>query len=114
MTRPLADNALTVADAPGNGTGVLLVGGPNSWGPSWGAAGRWYMKASDWWSLRQQNGDVYFWVPKALPAPTPIDPTNDQILWSVAKPFTQERHAVPSYKQLASTLLSWASTQGFK
>jgi len=109
----LCTDEVVAADAPSNGTGVLLVGGPNSWGPSWGDTGRWYMKASDWWSLRQQNGDVYFWVPKAQPGPAPIDQTDDQILWSVAKPFTQERHAITSYKRLASTLLSWAAKKDF-
>jgi hypothetical protein len=113
------DEVIT-ADAPGNGTGELLVSGPNSWGTGWGNGGRWVMKASDWWKLRQQQGDVFFWVPNTKPAPTPTPPptpgpqpdpsvpVTDHDLWQVAEPFTKQRHVVPGYKALSAELVAWS------
>lgn len=100
------------AGVPGNGTGELLVGGDNSWGASWGAAGRWYLRASDWWKLRQQQGDVYFWTPSASPAPSPADPA-DAALWATAGIFAHEHHALHGYRQLAQALVVWAQRKGF-
>lgn len=119
----LVVDEIVAADGPGNGTGKMLVGGNNSWGESWGAQGRWYMTAADWWALRQQQGDVYFWTPDTAPDPTPAPPpapnppgpeaTTDENLWRVGKPFTQQRHVVPEYKTLAATLLGWAAGKDF-
>jgi hypothetical protein len=122
----LCVDEIVAADALGNGTGKLLVGGPNSWGTSWGAQGRWYLTGDDWWSLRKQDGDVYFWVPNSQPAPTPTPtptPTpvppnpgpagSDEELWQAAQPFITQHHVVPSYKKLTAEFLSWGAGQGF-
>lgn len=98
---------------PANGTGEPLVGGPNSWGVTWGAAGRWYLRASDWWALRQQQGDVYFWSALSQPAPTPTPVPSDADLWAAGKRFVRERHAVPEYKTLARVLGAWGAGKGF-
>lgn len=124
MSQPVAGghelcvDEVKAADAPGNGTGEILVSGPNSWGDGWGFQGRWVMKSSDWWALRQQQGDVYFWTTKSQPAPTPTpvpspaDPA-DAALWAVGGIFTQEHHALPGYRHLASALETWAQRKGF-
>jgi hypothetical protein len=109
----LVVDEVKAADAPGNGTGEVIVGGDNSWGGSWGFNGRWYMKASDWWALRKQQGDVYFWTPNTSPAPTPVDPTDDEILWAAGKHFARERHTLTDYRHLASALRSWGARKGF-
>lgn len=121
----LCVDEIVAADAPGNGTSKLLVGGPNSWGPSWGAQGRWYLTADDWWSLRQQQGDVYFWTPIMQPAPTPVPPpaptptpepgpvASDEELWTAAQPFIAQHHVVPSYRKLTAAFLSWGAGRGF-
>lgn len=108
------------ADSPGNGTGKLLVGGPNSWGESFGAAGRWYLTADDWWSLRKNNGDVYFWTPPTLPAPTPIpDPTQptpsifDIKLWENTDEFRADHHTLPHIRAAAKALDAWGKEWGF-
>lgn len=53
-----------------------LVGFSNSWGPGWGVAGRFYMRAADWGRLLGEDGDVTVFVPVTVPAPTP-DPDPD-------------------------------------
>lgn len=92
----LCVDEIVAADAPGNGTGELLVGGPNSWDLTWGAEGRYYLRASDWWKLRQRQGDVYFWVPATQPAPTPTPSpsadANDVELWSGLAHWRGEHH----------------------
>lgn len=111
----LCVDEVVAADDPANGTGSILVGGPNSWGASWGDGGRWYMKASDWWTLRQQNGDVYFWVPKAQPAPTPTPgPVSDRdaTLWASTGPFRADHHVVPHIVRAAEALKSWGAGLG--
>jgi hypothetical protein len=132
MTTPLAGGHLLCVDriitasAPGNGTGVVLVSGPNSWGTSWGDGGRWVMKASDWWALRQREGDCFFWTPNSQPAPTPTpqptptptpDPngpvTDDENLWKTAQPFINQRHFIPSYKALATNFVAWRAGKDF-
>lgn len=82
---------VVLAGAPGNGTGSVLVGGPNSWGTGWGNYGRWYMKATDWWKLRKRQGDVYFMVPVTKPAPIPTPPPDDPdaIFWSQAQEWAR-------------------------
>jgi hypothetical protein len=123
----LCVDEVVTTDAPGNGTGVILVGGPQSWGLGWGANGRWYMKASDWWALRKQQGDCFFWTPKSQPAPTPTpgptpapsptptpgDPMTDEQLWTMAQPFIKQHHAVPAYKALRSAFVSWRAGKDF-
>lgn len=105
------------ADGPGNGTGTVLVGGDNSWNTSWGAQGRWYLKASDWWALRQNQGDVFFWMPKDQPAPTPTpDPTvpsyADEALWADTVDFRADHHVVPHIVQAAKALKLWGAQVG--
>jgi hypothetical protein len=111
----LCVDEVVLPDALGNGTGDILVGGPNSWGPGWGALGRWYLRASDWWALRKNDGDVYFWTPATQPAPspapTPGDPA-DVALWAATKHWaTAERHIVDNAKA-AHAVTTWAKAKG--
>lgn len=110
------DQVIT-AKAPGNGTGEILVAGPNSWNESWGLKGRWAMKASDWWALRQQQGDVYFWVPNTEPAPTPPGPApvvaaEDQSLWGATAAFRHDHHVMPHIVAASSGLTAWGAKKG--
>lgn len=106
------------AGEPGNGTGELLVGGDNSWGTDWGFQGRWYLKASDWWALRKQQGDVYFWTPVAQPAPQPTPPPGPPVdpdnltLWNATRPFRHDHHVVPHIVEAAKALNVWGEKQG--
>jgi len=116
----LCVDEIVAADQPGNGTGKLLVGGPNSWGTEWGAQGRWYLTADDWWSLRQQDGDVYFWTAKSqpppLPTPTP-DPGYDEAdltLWSKTAPFRSDRHIAPHIRQAVHEMETWGARKGLR
>jgi hypothetical protein len=108
----LCVDEVVTADRPGNGTGQLLVGGPNSWGAGWGAAGRWYLTAADWWKLRKQDGDVYFWTPATLPAPTPIPaPDADATLWAATKSWTGGNH-IGANASAARAVKAWAKAKG--
>lgn len=116
----LCVDEIVAADARGNGAGQLLVGGPNSWGTSWGARGRWYLKATDWWALRQNQGDVYFWTAKSQPAPvpTPPDPSGPPVdpdsltLWNQTRQFRHDHHVAPHIKAAASALKVWGEKLG--
>lgn len=111
----LVVDEVVAADAVGNGTGKLLVGGDQSWG-AWGKDGRWYMTGADWWKLRQQEGDVYFWVPIAKPAPTP-DPDasmNDREMWAATEPFRHDHHVVPHIVHAVAALTAWGAELGLK
>jgi hypothetical protein len=115
----LCVDEIVAADAPGNGTGKLLVGGPNSWGSSWGAQGRWYLTGADWWELRKNNGDVYYWVPSTSPAPTPTpvpEPSTaaDADLWDATGPFRADHHVVPHIVAAVHGLNAWGSKKGFQ
>lgn len=106
---------IVAANALGNGTGQLLVGGPNSWGIGWGAQGRWYLRASDWWELRKRQGDVYFWTAKSQPAPAPepepVD-NRDLALWMATAPY---RASIPASAMDQSTihaLAAWGTKKG--
>lgn len=116
----LCVDEVVTADAPGNGTGKLLVGGPNSWNESWGAKGRWYMTGADWWTLRQQQGDVYFWVPNTAPAPKPTPPDpgvasfNDREMWADTEPFRHDHHVVPHIVAAAKALNAWGTEMGLQ
>lgn len=50
---------------------VPLLGLPNSWGPSWGYQGRFYMTVDDFRKLMAADGDVTALTPANQPAPTP-------------------------------------------
>lgn len=115
----LVVDEIVAANAPGNGTGVLLVGGNNSWGSAWGAQGRWYLRASDWWELRKRDGDVYFWTAKSQPGPTPVpDPSDpspsmaDAEMWADTAPFRHDHHVVPHIVQAARALNAWGAEMG--
>lgn len=113
----LVVDEVVTADGPGNGTGKILVGGDNSWGDSWGAQGHWYMTADDWWALRKQQGDVYFWTPKPQPGPTPVRPTpdtsmNDREMWAATAAFRADHHVVPHIVQAVKALNAWGAEMG--
>lgn len=108
----LCVDQVVTAGAVGNGTGKTLVGGPNSWGPTWGDAGRWYLTVDDWWSLRKNDGDFYAPVPITQPAPVPTptpsgDPAGDT-LWSATRAWSHGNH-VGDNKHAATALKSWAA-----
>lgn len=106
----LCVDEIITADDPANGTGQMLVGGPNSWGPSFGCSGRWYLTAADWWKLRQREGDVYFWVPANQPAPTPpADP--DAVLWAATEGWTKLPH-INGNAHAAKAVRTWAAAKG--
>lgn len=112
----LCVDEVVVPGAPGNGTGKVLVGGPNSWGSSWGGKGRWYLTAADWWSLRRDEGDVYFWTPDSTPAPTPTptpDPDNvaGNVLWAATREWSKARH-VGANAKAAKAVSAWATQTG--
>lgn len=110
----LVVDEIVTADDPRNSTGEILVGGDNSWGVGWGDAGRWYLKASDWWALRKANGDVYFWIPGGEPAPTPPTPADaDQSLWDATAAFRRDHHVMPHIVAAAKGLSAWGQLKGF-
>jgi len=117
----LCVDEIVAADDPRNGTGKMLVGMPNSWGPNFGDHGRCYLTVDDWWMLRQQQGDVYFWMPKSQPAPVPTPPgppapvpgAGDADLWAAGENFSKEHHALPEYRRLAAVLRGWGPGKGF-
>lgn len=94
---------------PGSGAGISLVGGPNSWGTSWGAQGRWYMDVEDWRHLLAADGDVTAFVPATQPAPVPADP--DTALWAAVKHWTAEHH-IGDNARAAKAVKTWAKTKG--
>jgi len=114
----LVVDEIVTADQPGNGTGVLLVGGDNSWGASWGAQGRWYLRATDWWELRKRQGDVYFWAAKSQPAPVPTPPPgppvdpDDLTMWNATRDFRHDHHVVPHIVQAVRALNAWGEKRG--
>ncbi len=110
----LVVDEVVAADAPGNGTGVLLVGGDNSWSNTWGNEGRWYLRAADWWRLRKNQGDVYFWTPKSQPAPKPTPTSadgNDVNLWAAVEDWTTEPHVGVNHRA-AGAVKMWAHLKG--
>jgi len=113
----LVVDEIVAADATGNGTGKVLVGGNNSWGNSWGKQGRWYLAADVWMGLRKENGDVYFWTPTTAPAPTPTPDPNgpsmaDREMWADTAPFRADHHVVPHIVQAAKALTAWGAEMG--
>jgi len=115
----LCVDEVVAVGAPGNGTGKLLVGGPNSWGSAWGAQGRWYMTSDAWWGLRQEQGDVYFWTAKSQPGPTPTPtppaPSDafDADLWAATEAFRAEHHVATQIRRTANALETWGVEKGF-
>jgi len=97
----------------------VIVGGPNSWGVEWGAQGRWYLTADDWWSLRQEGGDVYFWTAKSQPAPAPAPADGpswdeeDLDLWNQTAAFRAARHT-GGPQAVSKALKVWGAQKGFR
>jgi hypothetical protein len=89
----------------------------NSWGPSWGAAGRFWMRFGDWSDLLAQDGDVTQFVPATAPAPTPTpDPNSDEdaagdTLWSATMHWSSESHTGGN-KAAARAVKAWAKATG--
>jgi hypothetical protein len=114
----LVVDEVVTADHPGNGTGVLLVGGDNSWSVSWGNQGRWYLRATDWWELRKRQGDVYFWTAKSQPPPVPPQPNGPPVdpdnlaLWNATQDFRHDHHVAPHIVHAAKALKVWGEKQG--
>jgi len=48
----------------------------NSWGPTWGVKGRFYLTFTDLGLLLSQQGDVIVLLPKTGPTPTPVPTAN--------------------------------------
>jgi hypothetical protein len=93
--------------------GWALVGGPNSWGSSWGDGGRWYMTVQDWATLLKDDGDVTAFVPATQPAPTPtpVPADADATLWAAVQHWTTETH-VGDNKKAATAVRNWAKSKG--
>jgi hypothetical protein len=110
----IAVDEYIAADDPRTSAGAL-VGGPNSWGPSWGDHGRWYMRVQDWAGLLAQDGDVTQFVPLSQPAPVPVepastDPAGDR-LWNAAKAWAHAPHT-GSNRAAAQAVKDWATETG--
>jgi hypothetical protein len=95
---------------PGVGTSPAMVGGPNSWGNSWGDNGRWYLTVDEWGRLLSQDGDVTAFVPATAPQPTP-GPDDDATLWQATKAWAAARH-VGANAQAARAVQTWAKCKG--
>lgn len=97
----------------GNSVGAM-VGGPNSWGTSWGADGRWYMLVSDWTELLADNGDVTAFVPATQPAPTPtpVPADADATLWAATRHWAVDEGHIGDNKRAATAVRTWAKTKG--
>jgi hypothetical protein len=95
-----------------------VVGFTNSWGTSWGAGGRFFMRADDFASLLAQDGDVTSFVPITEPAPVP-DPSvpvpapdeSDRGLWLATKEWSAEKHTGAN-KAAAKSVRKWAKSKG--
>lgn len=93
----------------------IFVGGPNSWGRSFGDDGRWYMTAREWGSLLAQQGDVTSFVAASLPEPQPQpDPgtvdekaAGDKLFRSVPKGWLKVNHVGDNAKA-AKAVKAWA------
>jgi hypothetical protein len=100
---------------PADGPHPAVVGGPNSWGPSWGDGGRWYLTVDDWGWLLAQQGDVTAFLPGNVPppdpAPTPGGLTAEDTLWFETRAWAAARHT-GSNARAAESVRRWAKTTG--
>lgn len=93
-----------------------FVGGPNSWGTSWGDNGRWYWTVREWDWLLSQRGDVTAFVANTKPAPEPTptpetgDPAGDR-LWKATQGWAAARHTGSNAKA-AAAVRHWAKETG--
>lgn len=86
----------------------------NSWGASWGLAGRAWLTFADWSYLLGQQGDVTQFVAITAPAPTPA-PVDERAagdaLWAATKHWAaNERHVGDNAKAAAAVRTFAAST----
>lgn len=129
MFEPDADGVLTVDPSSGVAGGHELcvdelipasvnvpayVGGPNSWGSSWGKDGRWYMSIDDWGRLLADDGDVTAFVPATQPAPTPtpVPADADATLWAATRHWAVDEGHIGDNKRAATAVRTWAKTKG--
>lgn len=97
----------------------VWVGGPNSWGTSWGDGGRWYWTAAEWAWLLSQRGDVTAFVPSTQPEPVPDVPdvpavdesAAGDVLWSSVRKWAGKPHVFSS-KRAAKAVRRWAKDTG--
>lgn len=92
------------------------VGFTNSWGSSWGLAGRFYLQAEDWGALLAQQGDVTAFVPATAPAPVPVPPepgpaTVDEVFASALRPWATQCHG-GSNARAATAARIWLAAKG--
>lgn len=90
----------------------------NSWGTSWGLAGRAYYTFADFQRLLDEDGDCCLFVPLTQPAPPPqpptppvsTDPAGDA-LWAATDEWAHARHT-GSNARAAKSVLAWAKATG--
>jgi hypothetical protein len=94
------------------------VGGPNSWGTSWGDGGRWYWTVAEWKWLLDQRGDVTAFVAKTQPTPDPTPaPDGDAVtvagdkLWAATRVWAGAPHTGSNAKA-ATSVRRWARETG--
>lgn len=99
---------------------TAIVGFTNSWGTSWGVAGRFFMTTGDFATLLAQDGDVTSFVPVTEPAPTPdpavpapVPEEADRALWLATKEWSSEGHTGGN-KKAAKAVKKWASAKGLR
>lgn len=71
-------------------SGTNLLGFTNSWGTSWGKAGRFFMGADEFGALLGRDGDVTVFVPATTPEPQPDVPADpDRVLADAVGPWAR-------------------------
>lgn len=69
------------------------VGCTNSWGVTFGLAGRFYIQAEDLGDLLRDGGDVTVFVPRTAPPPQPNDGSmTDAAFAATLRPWASRRH----------------------